>query len=163
LKWIQIPIITFESIMAINKNILLYGIAGGCLIVVMRLVEYRFLVIENSVEIYAGLISVLFTALGIYFGIKLTRKKQVVLVKEVFVPTEPFELNTAKLSELGITQREHEILGLISSGLSNREIAERLFVSENTVKTHSSHLFEKLNAKRRTQAVQIGKELKLIP
>ncbi len=76
---------------------------------------------------------------------------------------EPFVLNQTKLEELGITKRELEILTLIAGGMSNREIAERLFVSENTVKTHSSRLFDKLNAKRRTQAVQIGKELRLIP
>ena len=68
-----------------------------------------------------------------------------------------------RLRELGITRREREILELIATGLSNREIAEKLFVSENTVKTHSSRLFDKLRAKRRTQAVQIGKDLGLIP
>jgi len=68
-----------------------------------------------------------------------------------------------KLKELGITPREFEILGLIAQGLSNREIADRLFVSENTVKTHSSRLFDKLGAKRRTQAVQLGKAAGLIP
>jgi ATP/maltotriose-dependent transcriptional regulator MalT len=74
-----------------------------------------------------------------------------------------FTLNEAKVADLGITPRELEILDLIAKGLSNRGIAERLFVSENTVKTHSSRLFDKLSAKRRTQAVQIGKELGLIP
>lgn len=85
------------------------------------------------------------------------------VVKEVAVAAEPFAVNEARLRELGITPREREILELIATGLSNREIAERLFVSENTVKTHSSRLFDKLSAKRRTQAVQIGKELGLIP
>ncbi|MEP6635082.1 MAG: response regulator transcription factor, partial [Acidobacteriota bacterium] len=75
----------------------------------------------------------------------------------------PFALNEGKLRELGLTPRELEILELIANGMSNREIAEKLFVSENTVKTHSSRLFDKLSAKRRTQAVQIGKELGLIP
>ena len=75
----------------------------------------------------------------------------------------PFVLNESKLTELGVTPRELEILGLIAQGLSNREIAEKLFVSENTVKTHSSRLFDKLSAKRRTQAVQIGKEFGLLP
>jgi ATP/maltotriose-dependent transcriptional regulator MalT len=72
-------------------------------------------------------------------------------------------LNEQRLAELGITPRELEILELIAGGLSNREIAEKLFVSENTVKTHSSRLFDKLSARRRTQAVQLGKELGLIP
>ena len=86
------------------------------------------------------------------------------IVKEVLVPaTHPFTLNQQRLKDLGITRRELEILELIAQGLSNREIADKLFVSENTVKTHSSRLFDKLGAKRRTQAVQIGKELGLIP
>ena len=143
---------------------LLYGIGGGLLIVLLKLVEYRFLVVEHSVEIYGGLIALVFAILGIWLGLKLTKKEQVVVVKEVAVhTTSPFALNESKLRELSITRRELEILELIAQGMSNREIAEKLFVSENTVKTHSSHLFDKLSAKRRTQAVQIGKELGLIP
>jgi len=143
---------------------LLYGICGGLLIVVLKLIEYRFLVVEHSVEIYGGLIALVFAVLGIWLGLKLTRKEEVVVVKEVAVhSTQPFALNAGKLRELSITKRELEILELIAQGMSNREIAEKLFVTENTVKTHSSHLFDKLSAKRRTQAVQIGKELGLIP
>ena len=147
-----------------KKHILIYGLCGGVLIVLLRLVEYRFLVIEHSVEIYGGLIALLFAALGIWLGLKLTRKTETIVVKEVLVPTPPdFNLNQQRLRELGITRRELEILELIAGGLSNREIAEKLFVSENTVKTHSSRLFDKLSAKRRTQAVQLGKEFGLIP
>src|SRR5437763_1799845 len=102
--------------------------------------------------------------IGIYLGLKWTRSKEIVIVKEVPVPTGgPFVLNALKLKELGITQREHEILGLIAQGLSNREIGEKLFVSENTVKTHSSRLFEKMQVNRRVQAVQKAKDLGLIP
>ena len=142
---------------------LIYGLTGGALIVVLKLVEFRFLVVEHSLEIYGGLIALLFAALGIWLGLKLTRKE--VVVKEVPVPTvpEPFAVNEEQLRHLGITKRELEILELIARGLSNREIADKLFVSENTVKTHSSRLFDKLSAKRRTQAVQIGKEIGLIP
>jgi DNA-binding CsgD family transcriptional regulator len=146
----------------VKKQILIYGLCGGLLVAALRLVEYRFLVVEHSVEIYGGLIALLFAALGIWLGLKLTRRKEVVVVKEVAV-TAPFSLNEKKLRELGLTPRELEILELIAGGLSNREIAEKLFVSENTVKTHSSRLFDKLSARRRTQAVQIGKELGLIP
>jgi len=130
--------------------------------VLLRLIEYRFLVVEHSLEIYGGLIALLFAGLGVWLGLKLTRKEEIVVLKEVAV-SAPFTLNQGKLQELGVTRRELEILELIAGGLSNREIAERLFVSENTVKTHSSRLFDKLSAKRRTQAVQIGKELGLIP
>lgn len=128
----------------------------------LRLIEYRFLVVEHSLEIYGGLIALLFAGLGIWLGLKLTRKEEIVVLKEVTV-SAPFALNEGKLQELGVTRRELEILELIARGMSNREIAEKLFVSENTVKTHSSRLFDKLSAKRRTQAVQIGKEFGLIP
>ncbi len=147
-----------------KKHILIYGVCGGLLIVLLKLVEYRFLVIERSIEIYGGLIAVMFASVGIWVGLKLTKPKETVLVKEVQVPArEPFILDQVKLQQLGITAREFEILQLIAGGMSNREIAEKLFVSENTVKTHSSRLFDKLSAKRRTQAVQIAKELRLIP
>ena len=147
-----------------KRQILIYGVLGGLLIVTLKLVEYRFLVLEHSVEIYGGVIAALFALLGIWLGLKLTRKTEVIVEREVFVTAgQPFSLNEERLSQLGITKRELEILGLIAAGLSNREIADKLFVSENTVKTHSSRLFEKLSAKRRTQAVQIGKEFGLIP
>jgi len=142
---------------------LIYGICGGLLILSLKLIEFRFLVVEHSVEIYGGLIALLFAGLGIWLGLKLTHKKEVVVVKEIPAPAmEHFVVNEARQRDLGITKRELEILELIASGMSNREIADRLFVSENTVKTHSSRLFDKLSAKRRTQAVQIGKEQGLI-
>ena len=148
---------------------LIYGLTGGALIAILKVIEFRFLVVEHSLEIYGGLIALLFAGLGIWLGLKLTKKEEVVLVKEVVreVPVpqsaEPFAVNEEQLKQLGITKRELEILELIAQGMSNREIAEKLFVSENTVKTHSSRLFDKLGAKRRTQAVQIAKEHGLIP
>lgn len=143
---------------------LIYGLCGGILIVVLRLIEFRFLIVEHSIQIYGGLIAVMFAGLGVWLGLKLTRKQEVVVVKEVPVPAaQSFALNEERLKLLGITKRELEILELIAQGLSNREIADKLFVSENTVKTHSSRLFDKLGARRRTQAVQIGKEMGLIP
>jgi DNA-binding CsgD family transcriptional regulator len=145
-----------------KKHILIYGLCGGILIVLLKVVEYRFLVVQHSIEIYGGLIALLFACLGIWLGLKLTRKTETIVVREVPAPTS-FILNETRLRELGITRRELEILELIAHGLSNREIAEKLFVSENTVKTHSSRLFDKLSARRRTQAVQLGKELGLIP
>jgi NarL family two-component system response regulator LiaR len=147
-----------------KRHILIYGLVGGLLIVLLRAVEYRFLVIEHSVEIYGGLVAMLFAGLGIWLGLKLTRNKEKIVIKEVPIAApERFTLNQPRLQELGITPRELEILELIARGLSNREIAEQLFVSENTVKTHSSRLFDKLSARRRTQAVQLGKEFGLIP
>jgi DNA-binding CsgD family transcriptional regulator len=146
------------------KRTLLLGVAGGLLIALLKFIEYKHFVHTYPTELYGGLIAAIFTAVGIYFGIKWTRVKEVVVVKEVLVPAGgPFVLNAAKLKELGITAREHEILGLIAEGLSNREIGERLFVSENTVKTHSSRLFDKMDVNRRVQAVQKGKDFGLIP
>jgi DNA-binding CsgD family transcriptional regulator len=146
------------------KETVLYGLAGGVLIAVLKLIEYKHFVREYPAEIYGGLVAVIFTAVGIYAGLKWTRQKEVVVVKEVRVrDSGPFVLDGQKLKELGLTPREHEILGLIAQGLSNREIGETLFVSENTVKTHSSRLFEKLSVSRRVQAVQKGKEWGLIP
>jgi len=149
---------------------LIYGLCGGLLIAVLKVIEYRFVVVEHSIEIYGGLTALVFAGLGIWLGLKLTRKEQVIVERELIVEREvlvpagtPFALNEKQLQELAITKRELEILGLIANGLSNREIAEKLFVSENTVKTHSSRLFDKLSAKRRTQAVQRGKEFGLIP
>lgn len=145
-----------------RRTVLLYGILGGVLIVVLKLVEYRFLVIEHSLEIYGGLVALVFAALGIWLGLKLTKTE--VVVREVPVPVAgPFIRNNAQVERLGITPRELEILEAMASGLSNREIAERLFVSENTVKTHAGRLFDKLSAKRRTQAVQHAKDAGLIP
>ena len=132
----------------------------------LKLIEYRFVVIEHSFEIYGGLVAVVFSAIGIWLGRKLTTARETVVVKEVSVPLDParpFLANAARVEQLGITPRELEILGLIAAGLSNREIAETLSVSENTVKTHSSRLFDKLNARRRTQAVLIAKTSGLIP
>ena len=145
-------------------HVLIYGLCGGVLIVVLKMIEFRFLVVEHAMQIYGGLIAVIFAGVGIWAGLKLTRKKEVLVVKEVRVPSlKPFAVNEERLKDLGITKRELEILELMAQGLSNREIAEKLFVSENTVKTHSSRVFDKLGAKRRTQAVQIGKEMGLIP
>jgi NarL family two-component system response regulator LiaR len=145
-------------------HVLIYGLFGGVLIAVLKYIEFRFLIAQHAFEIYGALIAVIFASLGVWLGLKWTRKKEVLVVKEVPVPSlQPFSLNEERLKDLGITKRELEILELMARGMSNREIAEKLFVSENTVKTHSSRLFDKLSAKRRTQAVQIGKEMGLIP
>ncbi len=147
-----------------RKHVLLFGLLGGVLIAVLKLIEYRWLLVAHSVEIYGALVAALFAALGIWLGLKLTRPTEKVVVREVLVPAPAtFLRDDRKLEALGITPRELEILELIAQGLSNREIAERVNVSENTVKTHSSRVFDKLGARRRTQAVQRGKEWRLIP
>ncbi len=147
-----------------NRHVLLYGLLGGLLIALLKAVEYRFLVVEYSVEIYGGLIAATFAALGIWLGRRLTRPAPRAHSVTVITPaaTPALVRDPARAERLGVTPRELEILELIAEGLSTREIAERLFVSQNTVKTHSSRLFDKLGARRRTQAVQLGKQHGLI-
>ena len=138
------------------KHLAVYGACGGLLIVAMRFIEYRFLVVQHSFEIYVALIAAGFAAVGIWFGLSITRRE--VIVKEVPVPVAaPFVPDAARIAALGLTPRELEVLQLIAEGLSTREMAERLFVSENTVKTHISRVLDKLGASRRTQAVQLAK------
>jgi len=147
-----------------KRHVLIYGLLGGILITALKWTEYRFLVIEHSFEIYGGLIAAIFAILGIWLGLRLTGTRHRIVVKEVPVTAaKPFIPDERKREDLGITRRELEILELVAQGMSNREIAGKLFVSENTVKTHCSRAFDKLGAKRRTQAVQLGKEFGLLP
>ena len=142
---------------------LLYGVCGGLLIALLRYSEYRFLVVEHSLEIYGGVVAAVFAAVGITIGIGLTRKPDAI-VREVLVERPvPFVRDEARAAELGLTARELEILEQIAAGKSTREIAAALFVSENTVKTHASRLFGKLMVTRRTQAIRTGRQLRLIP
>jgi two-component system, NarL family, response regulator LiaR len=154
-----------------KRHVLIFGLVGGLLIAVLQYTEYRFVVIEHSVEFYSALVAVLFATFGIWLGLRITRKRETAGERENLAsasgrgaePVSPFAPNTAQQQILGITDRELEILTLIARGLSNREIATQLFVSENTVKTHCSRAFGKLGAARRTQAVQRGKEHGLLP
>ena len=157
-----------------KRHVLIFGLVGGLLIATLQYTEYRFVVIEHSVEIYSALVAILFATFGIWLGLRITRSRETiretVVVREVPVPAEAptpslgrFAPNTAQQQTLGITARELEILALVARGFSNREIATQLFVSENTVKTHCARAFDKLGAARRTQAVQRGKELGLLP
>ena len=154
-----------------KRHVVIFGLVGGLLIAVLQYSEYRFVVIEHSVELYSALVAILFATFGIWLGLRLSRRRGPTredIGREVLVPAgantlEPFSPNTANQQTFGITARELEILTLVARGLSNREIATQLFVSENTVKTHCAHAFEKLGAARRTQAVQRCKELGLLP
>jgi two-component system, NarL family, response regulator LiaR len=139
-----------------RKTILLYGVAMAALTGILKFIEYRYFVRDFSLEFYLGAVAVLFTAVGVWAGMKLTRKK-------VIVAGADFKLNEPELQRLGISKREYEVLELMAQGLSNQEIADKLFVSLNTVKTHSSNLFMKLDARRRTQAIHRAKELGLLP
>jgi len=136
------------------RQVLLWGATGGILTALLKLVEYKHFVHEYPTEIYGGIVALIFTGVGIWVGLRLTRPKAAPV---------PVAFDEARIRESGLTPREHEVLTLIAEGLSNREIGERLFVSENTVKTHSARLFDKLQVNRRLQAVRRAKDLGLIP
>ena len=154
-----------------KRHVLIFGLVGGLLIVTLQYTEYRFIVIEHSVELYSALVAILFAAFGIWLGLRITRRREIVretvVVKEVLVPagipTQPFSPDVTQQLALGITSRELEVLTLVAGGHSNREIAGQLFVSENTVKTHCARVFDKRGAARRTHAVKRAKELGLLP
>ncbi len=148
------------------RSIILYGVSMAILLFLLRWLELRLVIIDHAFEIYVGVIALIFTALGVWLALKLAKPKirTVVVEKEVFIDQRPdFQLNDVIMNELNLSRRELEVLQLMSEGLSNQEIADRLFVSLNTVKTHSSNLFEKLEVGRRTQAVEKARKLSLIP
>jgi DNA-binding CsgD family transcriptional regulator len=169
------------------KLIIFYGLALALLLFVLKWLEWRFIIFDHALELYSGALALLFTALGIWLALKLARpkvktlvvEKEVIVTREIAVPavgaTEPVAAYSAgvalakdpaaaeaALARLGVSQRELEVLQLMAEGLSNQEIAARLFVSLNTVKTHSQRLFEKLDVRRRTQAVETGRKLQII-
>jgi DNA-binding CsgD family transcriptional regulator len=149
-----------------NKTIIVYSISLAFLLFLLKWLELRFIIFNHSFEIYIGFIAIIFTALGIWLALKLSNPKieTVVVEKEVYVTrNENFVLDTSLVSQLELSKRELEILSLLSQGHSNQEIATKLFVSLSTVKTHIQNLFEKLDVKRRTQAVEKAKRLNLIP
>ena len=152
-----------------NKQTILYGVSLAVLLLLLKWLEWRFLIINHAFEIYAAAIAVMFTALGIWLAIKLItpKVKTVIVEKQVYINTDPvaigFVLNEAELTRLRLSARELEVLQLMADGLSNQQIAERLFVSLNTIKTHTSNLFLKMEVERRTQAIEMAKRLGLIP
>ncbi len=148
----------------IHKELLLYAFAMAVLLFVIKWIEYRVFVFSHRMELYMGLVALLFTLLGIWASKKLTKKETVIIEKEVIVQKNVhFQINQEELSNRKISHRELQVLELMSDGLTNQEIADRLFVSLNTIKTHSSNLYEKLEVKRRTQAIETAKKLSILP
>ncbi|HZE84874.1 MAG TPA: LuxR C-terminal-related transcriptional regulator, partial [Puia sp.] len=149
-----------------KRLVLFYGVSLAAILLLLKWLEFRFVIMDHSFEVYIGSIALIFTSLGIWLAVKLTKPRTTTIIveKEVFVsrPAEGFIPNGKTLLKFGISKREWEVLALMSEGLSNQEIAGRLFVSLNTIKTHSSKLFEKLEVKRRTQAIEKGKRLGLL-
>lgn len=154
------PIIKTVGLLSKNKEYIYYGISIAALLLLLRWLEFRFLIVSHGFEIYAGALALIFTALGIWLAVKLTSPKTIVIEKER--PAE-FQFDSESFANLGISKRELEVLQLMANGMSNNEIAAELFVSTNTVKTHGARLFEKLDVNRRTQAIEKAKRLRLIP
>ncbi len=147
-----------------HKQTIIYGVCLALLLFLLKWLELRFLIFDHATDVYAGAIALVFTALGIWLAIKLIKPKTIVVEKEVFINMPPgFILNEREMNRLRLSKRELEVLQLMASGLSNQEIAERLFVSLNTIKTHSSNVFEKLEVERRTQAIEKARRLQLVP
>ena len=153
------------------KSTIIYSISLAFLLFLLKWLELRFLIFQHSFEIYVGFIAVIFTALGIWLALKLSKPKIETIVVEKLVLSEVYITNpdshrdtpdTSLIARLELSKRELEILGLLAQGHSNQEIAEKIFVSLSTVKTHNQNLFEKLDVKRRIQAVEKAKRLNLI-
>jgi len=153
------------NFLARHRSVLIYGASLAALLFVMKWLEWRFIIADSSFEIYVGALAVVFTSLGIWLAVKLMKPKTntVFVEKKVIIKTNDFILDEQELNRLGLSKRELEVLQLMAEGLSNHQIAERLFVSLNTIKTHSGKVFEKLEVQRRTQAVDKAKKLRLIP
>ena len=158
---------------AFSKHTLLYGTSLAALLLLMRWLQVRYLIIDHAMDIYIGAIALIFTTLGIWLTLKLAKPKTetIIIEKEVYrdLPDRPshgnenFVINEKILGKSGVSSRELEVLQLMAAGLSNQEIAAHLFISLNTIKTHSSNLFMKMDVKRRTQAVDKARKLGLIP
>jgi len=147
------------------KHIILYGCCLAALLFLLKWMQWEFVFVDNAIEIYIGLIACLFTALGIWIALKLTKPKVKtrVVERKIYIDATPnSEINYEALENLNLRARELEVLQLMSQGMSNAEIAQKLFISLSTVKTHVSGIFEKMDVRRRTQAIEKAKRLKII-
>lgn len=136
-----------------KKTIFVFSAVIVALLVLFQLSKYSYISGNTSIEVVIAIIAIVFFAIGIYINKQSLQKKE----------SPEHSIDDQKITEMGISKREYEVLVQISKGLSNKEIAEALFVSESTIKTHVSNLLVKLDAKRRTQAIQKAKELRIIP
>ncbi len=163
---INLPDMSTRNFFFKNKIILVYGSSLALLLFLLKWLELRFVIFDHALEVYIGAIALVFTGLGIWLALKLIKPtiKTIIVEKEIYVNNSiPFSLNEKEFDKMGLSKRELEVLNLMAEGYSNGEIATRLFVSLNTIKTHTSKLFEKMDVKRRTQAVEKAKRLGLIP
>lgn len=148
-----------------KQHIILYGFCAAILIFVLKWLQWKYLIVDSSLDIYIGLIAVFFTILGVWVATHLVKPKiqKVVVEKEVYIPQpDEFTINETELKKLNLTSREYEVLQLLAKGHRNAEIAEELFLSVSTVKTHVSSLLEKMDVKSRTHAVTKAKKLRVV-
>ena len=143
-----------------RRTTIIYGLSMAVLLGVLKYTEYRYFVRDIPLELYIGIVAVLFTAVGIWAGLRLTRPK---IIQQIVESPVIFQLDKTNLQKLGISRREYEVLELLAAGHSNQEIADKLFISMSTVKTHVSNVLAKLDASRRTEAIARAKKLRIIP
>lgn len=162
---LKLSLVMFRGFLIKNKRIIFYGITMALLLFLLKWLELRLVIVDHALEVYVGAIALIFTGLGIWLALKLAKPKveTVVVEKQIYINNNAFQLNTAALEELSLSKRELEVLRLMAEGFSNHEIADKLYVSLSTVKTHSRNLFDKLGVARRTQAIDKAKKLSLIP
>lgn len=131
-----------------GKKIWIFGSLLGILLLLLQAIEYRVLVRSLPIEVFGGLVALIFLGLGIWAGVTWQQRKS---------------LSGKRQNEkLGLSKREIEVLEMLAKGYSNQQIADKLFVSLNTIKTHIAKIYQKLNAKRRTQAIERARELAII-
>lgn len=158
-----------KSIFTRSRYLILYGVLLAFLVFLLKWLQWKFLIVDNSIEIYIGLIAVFFTILGIWVATQLVKPKvetiteTVIIEKEIYIPRpEDFSVDQKELEKLNLSTREYEILQLLARGYSNADVAGNLFLSLSTIKTHVSNLYLKMDVKSRTQAIEKAKRLKII-
>lgn len=146
------------------RHIFLYGCILAVLVFILKWLQWKFLIADNAVDIYVGLVAVLFTVLGVWAANQVVKPKIVILEQEVpVIRPEAFSINEKELRRLDLSSREYEVLLLLAKGYSNAGIAAELFLSVSTIKTHVSNLFLKMGVKSRTQVMEKAKRLRIIP
>jgi DNA-binding NarL/FixJ family response regulator len=140
-----------------------FGLMILCLLVLFKIAEVNFIKGDVKLEVIVAIAAVIFFFAGLYFNYQSGKKREEATPpKPAFEPGAESAIDYSQLKKTGLTQREHDVLVKMAAGLSNQEIAAALFLSESTIKTHVSSIFFKLDVKRRTQAVQVARELKIV-
>jgi len=148
------------------RPIALYGVLMAVLVFALKWLQWKYLITDNASDVYVGLIAVFFTLLGTWVATQFAKPKiQTVVVEKEIYRDQPGDsaLNETELKKLNLTTREYEVLQLLTQGYTNAEIADKLYLSLSTVKTHVSNLFVKMDVKNRTQALEKANRLKLTP